>query len=72
MFQHGQAHLSMWHVWWHIGLRKYASTRRQRQQQQPQQLGGVNGHAGGSVSSLLSGSLSAAELDALYLDPDAK
>jgi hypothetical protein len=69
MFQHGQAHLSMWHVWWHIGLRKYASTR---QQQQQQQLGGVNGHAGGVASSLLSGSFSAAELDALYLDPDAK
>jgi hypothetical protein len=33
MFQHGQAQLSMWHVWWHIGLRKYAASRQQQQQQ---------------------------------------
>jgi hypothetical protein len=68
MFAHEQAHLSMWHVWWHIGLRKYAASR----QEQQQQLDGMNGYAGGSVGSLFGGSLSAAELDTLYLDPDAK
>jgi hypothetical protein len=67
MFAHGQAQLSMWHVWWHIGLRKFAASK-----QQQQQLDSVNGQAGGFVGSLLGDSPSAAELDALYLDPDAK
>jgi hypothetical protein len=46
LFRHNQAQLSMWHIWWHIGLRRYAA----QQQQQ------------GTCSNV----------DALYLDPDAK
>jgi hypothetical protein len=36
MFQLGQARLSMWHVWWHIGLRRYGAMQQQQQQQQQQ------------------------------------
>jgi hypothetical protein len=32
MFAHEQAHLSMWHVWWHIGLRRYGASKQQQQQ----------------------------------------
>jgi hypothetical protein len=37
LFQHGQARLSMWHVWWHIGLRRYRAMQQQQQQRQQQQ-----------------------------------
>jgi hypothetical protein len=58
----------MWHVWWHVGIRRYHWVKQQQQQQgQP---------AGGSGSSSSSSSglsrLSAAELEALYCDPAAK
>jgi hypothetical protein len=53
-FQHQQAQLTSWHVYWHIGLRRYAAARQQQQQQQ--------GCSSASV----------ADLDARYLDPDAK
>jgi hypothetical protein len=36
LFAHEQAHLSMWHVWWHIGLRRYGASKQQQQQQQQQ------------------------------------
>jgi hypothetical protein len=58
-FQHQHAQLTSWHVHWHIGLRRYAT----RQQQQLVKGGG---------GSWPQGSVSAAELDQLYLDPDAK
>jgi hypothetical protein len=63
MFQHGQAHLSMWHVWWHIGLRRYGTMQ---QQQQP------GFHAAADGCSWLGSQMSTAELDSLYLDPEAK
>jgi hypothetical protein len=67
MFAHGQAQLSMWHVWWHIGLRRYGTTQQQQQQQQAPGL-----HAAANSSSWLGCQLSTAQLDSLYMDPDAK
>jgi hypothetical protein len=75
MFQHQEAHLTMWHVHWHIGLRRYAAAKRQ--QQQPGMQGSQQAHAAAAAAAAgqnngLPAELSAAELDALYLDPDAK
>ncbi|KAF6256668.1 hypothetical protein COO60DRAFT_88069 [Scenedesmus sp. NREL 46B-D3] len=66
MFRHDQAHLAMWHVWWHIGLRRYAGMRGQGQQ-----LAQVL-HAAAATSNWMGCQLPAAELDELYLNPDAK
>jgi hypothetical protein len=65
MFAHKQAHLSMWHVWWHIGLRKYGASK-----QQQQGLAGVKGK--GSSSSSNSSTEDGSSIDALYLDPEAR
>jgi hypothetical protein len=64
MFAHDTAHLSMWHVWWHIGLRRYGASKQQHQ------APGL--HAAADGSRWLGGQLSPAALDSLYLDPGAK
>ena len=56
MFQHQKAQLTMWHVNWHIGLRRYAAASKQR----------------GSFHASAAAAAAAAGIDALYLDPDAK
>jgi hypothetical protein len=79
-FQHEAAGQPlMWHVWWHIGVRRYHWVQQQQQQQekqhsqqqqqQGQQQQGAAAAAGGGQG--LS-RLSAAELQALYTDPAAK
>jgi hypothetical protein len=70
-FQHEAAHLTMWHVHWHIGLRRYAAAEQQQQQQ------GLDTGSNGIDSSRSSSSssrawLAADDIDALYLDPDAR
>jgi hypothetical protein len=57
MFQHQAAHLTMWHVHWHIGLRRYAAAKRQQQ---------------GGLPSAAAAAAAAGDVDALYMDPDAK
>jgi hypothetical protein len=69
MFQHGQAQLSMWHVWWHIGLRQYGAMQQQQQQQQG--LRGTKVKAS-STSSSSSSFEDGSGIDALYLDPEAR
>jgi hypothetical protein len=81
-FQHESAgQPQMWHVWWHIGVRRYhwvqqqqqakqhSQQQQQGQQQQGQQQQGAAAAGGGGQG--LS-RLSAAELEALYTDPAAK
>jgi hypothetical protein len=58
MFQHQEAHLTLWHVHWHIGLRRYAAAKRRQQQ-----LGFGNGSSSSSAGD---------SIDAWYLDPDAR
>jgi hypothetical protein len=71
MFQHQEAHLTVWHVHWHMGLRRYAAAKRQQQQREVH--GGIHNHvASGGRSWPESGISAAAELDELYMDPDAK
>ncbi|WIA19934.1 hypothetical protein OEZ85_005822 [Tetradesmus obliquus] len=73
-FQHSAAHLTMWHVHWHIGLRRYGSAQQQQQAglkvKQQQRTGAAA--AAACQGSGLYAELTAAELDQLYLDPDAK
>jgi hypothetical protein len=40
-FQHKHAQLHMWHVWWHVGLRRYHWLRQQQEglQQRAQSVG---------------------------------
>ncbi|WIA40226.1 hypothetical protein OEZ86_013609 [Tetradesmus obliquus] len=71
MFQHSAAHLTSWHVHWHIGLRRYGMAKQQQQQQQQWQRRRRQA-CGEGYSRATAGNLSAAELDQLYLDPDAK
>jgi hypothetical protein len=59
----------MWHVWWHIGVRRYHWVQQQQGQPQGSSSSGAAAAAGGGQ--LLS-RLSAAELEALYTDPAAK
>ncbi|KAF6253357.1 hypothetical protein COO60DRAFT_427501 [Scenedesmus sp. NREL 46B-D3] len=81
-FQHESAgQPQLWHVWWHIGIRRYHWVKQQQQGQQQQRqptassssrvsspAGGVA--AGGDSSGL--SRLSPAQLEALYTDPAAK
>ncbi|WIA40229.1 hypothetical protein OEZ86_013611 [Tetradesmus obliquus] len=76
-FQHSAAHLTMWHVHWHIGLRRYGSAQQQQQQQQAGLKVKQQQRTGAAAAAACQGSglyaeLTAAELDQLYLDPDAK
>ncbi len=72
----------MWHIWWHIGIRRY---RWIKQQQQQHKRDGVNSRTtrSSSSSSISSGSdagsavaglcgLMPAEVEELYLDPAAR
>jgi hypothetical protein len=68
MFAHGQAQLSMWHVWWHIGLRKFAASK----QQQQQGVGGVKMPGSSSGVSRSSSVEDCSSINALYLDPEAR
>jgi hypothetical protein len=70
-FQHQQAQLTSWHVNWHIGLRRYSAARQQEQQQQQAKQPAAAAAAVGA-GRWQQAELSTAELDALYLDPDAK
>lgn len=61
--QHDVGQPDMWHVWWHIGLRRYHWLKQQQQQQD-----------GGSVMGCVPAwcQLSAAQLEQLYQDPAAR
>jgi hypothetical protein len=62
-FQHQQAQLTSWHVYWHMGLRQYAARQQQQQQQQSKP---------GKGSSSSSSRFDASSMNAAYLDPDAR
>jgi hypothetical protein len=72
MFQHSQAQLSMWHVWWHIGLRRYGTMQQQQQQPQQQGLGGTKVKGSSSSSNSSSSFEDGSSIYALYLDPEAR
>ena len=85
-FQHKHAQLHMWHVWWHVGLRRYHWLQQQQQKmqqraqtvgqsgEQQQQRVQQQGKQQQQQQQVPGGSSSAAllSLDELYMDADAR
>ena len=64
-FEHETCRLQLWHVWWHVGLRRYAWLKQHQQQlQRLQRLERGQQQEAGSPSS--------PAVEELYMDADAR